>query len=66
MASNTFWLVWNPKRSVPAIRHPTQESARVEAERLARIQPGDEFFVLSAESVSRVVSVVTERLDYPF
>lgn len=44
----TFWLVWNPSRGMPTVRHPSALSARKEAERLAVIQPGEAFYVLQA------------------
>ena len=50
-----FWLVWNPARSAPLMKHPSQESARVEAERLARINPGQQFWVLEARGYMRTI-----------
>ena len=44
----SFWLVWNPKREVPTHRHNTKQSAINEAERLARLQRGDTFYILQA------------------
>ncbi|MDX9896338.1 MAG: hypothetical protein RBS34_12870 [Desulfofustis sp.] len=49
--NNTFWLVWNPNGRQPLVRHPTEEVARREAERLARKHPGDTFYVLQAMDV---------------
>ena len=43
-----FWMVVG--RGTPTHRHPTLQSAKAEAERLARIDPTQEFVVL--ESVS--------------
>lgn len=48
-----FWLVWNPMGGNPAYRHLGSASATVEAERLASLNPGQEFYVLHAISVSR-------------
>lgn len=42
----TFWMVVG--RGTPTYRHATPESAKQEAERLARIDPSQEFFVLEA------------------
>lgn len=44
-----FWLVWSPtgERS-PRYRHADRALAIVEARRLARANPGTEFFVLGA------------------
>lgn len=46
-----FWMVVG--RGTPTYRHETLMGAREEAERLARLHPGDEFVVL--KSVCRVV-----------
>lgn len=43
-----FWMVLD---STPTRRHSTEQAARQEAERLARENPGCEFFVLSAVAV---------------
>lgn len=50
-----FYIVWNPANlKPPAARHPTADLARSEAERLARLNPGQEFYTLHAETVSFV------------
>lgn len=61
----TFWFVWNPQRRAPSYKHPSKESAKTEAERLARLNPGEEFIVL--ESVATCVSrgVVWEQHEMP-
>ena len=41
-----FWLVWNERGHAPTFKHGSPESAMREAERLAVLQPGDEFHVL--------------------
>jgi hypothetical protein len=41
-----FWLVWNEQGHIPTHKHPTEDSARTEAERLARANPGQQFHVL--------------------
>lgn len=41
-----FWMVLG--NGEPQYRHETEESARTEAERLARQCPGHEFYVLQA------------------
>ena len=43
-----FYLVWNPSRPhhSPQTKHPSEHSARQEAERLARMEPGQEIYVL--------------------
>lgn len=59
---DAFWTVWNPDRGIPQFRHPSQESATKEAERLARQQSDESFYVMQAVSVSRRTTVVTEPL----
>lgn len=45
----TFFLVWSPTGPTPPKhRHSTRETAKAEAERLARLNRGAEFFVLVA------------------
>ena len=58
-----FWLVYNPDHHTPPrCRHQTEASALVEAERLARVYSGSQFFVLEAISVSAEKRVETIRL----
>ena len=47
MNFNQFWLVWNPNGRSPVMQHLTAESAETEAKRLARMSPGQLFFVLA-------------------
>ena len=42
------YLVWTPKGSNPRKRHPGIEEAEKEAERLAKLNPNKEFYVLKA------------------
>lgn len=51
---DAFWLIWNPRGRDPNYRHASEDSARLEAERLARACPGDVFVVLKAEYAVRV------------
>ena len=62
----SFFLIWNPGGATPPrVRHATLGDAMVEATRLARNCPGQEFIVL--ETVRRVVvgqlSVTEYRMD---
>ena len=52
--SASYWMVFNPEGYVPRVRHLTEESARVEAERLARANTGKYFIVLKAVAQCRV------------
>lgn len=56
-----FWLVWNPARSVPTFRHPTEQAAITEANRLAEKCIGEQFFVLEVMGLS-----MTERPEAAF
>lgn len=46
----TFWMVLGS--GAPTFRHPSEVAAKAEAERLARMSPGNEFVVL--ESIASV------------
>ncbi len=52
---DSFWMVWNPKDRTPTVKHETEESAKCEAERLAKLPQsnGATFFVLKATSMVR-------------
>lgn len=45
---NQFWMVWNPQGHSPTVKHESEESAAREAERLARSNRGQSFYVLEA------------------
>ena len=47
-------MVWNPQGSAPTYKHETEASAIAEAERLARLNRGQQFYVLYAAEL-RVV-----------
>lgn len=62
-----FWLVWTSARgySSPSFRHPTEDAANTEAERLAGLNPGQEFYtvkVISRSVAERVAPVVTKTV----
>jgi hypothetical protein len=44
------WLVWSPTGHAPHYRHDSKQSAVTEARRLATCNPGQDFFVLRAET----------------
>lgn len=56
-----FWMVLG--NGNPVYRHPSEQSARNEAQRLARINPGSTFFVLRAVAAVTVVDVQWTELD---
>ena len=43
---DTFWMVWNEGGNTPRMKHYNEQAARNEAERLARLNPGQIFHVL--------------------
>ena len=59
-----FWMVWSEKSNETSHRHDTPQSARAEAERLAKTFPGVRFFVLGAEGFAAVPNPVKwEEID---
>lgn len=58
-----FWLVWSPTGATPPkFRHPTEQSAVQEAERLAIVNPGTLFVVLEPIAARRVDNMI--RTEY--
>jgi hypothetical protein len=43
-----FWMVWNEGSMISTVKHKTEESAKAEAERLARKHTGQNFHVLTS------------------
>lgn len=41
-----MWFVWNANGKIPKFVHQDSESAKKEAERLAKLNPGEEFHIL--------------------
>jgi len=48
MDTTPFWFVWNENGNAPRHKHISVESAATEAQRLARMNPGDAFIVLQS------------------
>ena len=51
-----FWMVLVEGKGMPTVRHPSESSARREAERLARENPLSDVFVMFAGSFVRLAS----------
>lgn len=59
--TSKFWIIWSPTgRTPPSVQHPTIKEANTEAQRLARLNPGSKFYVLTAETlvVKRDVDII--------
>lgn len=63
MKTIAFWMVWSPQGSMPAVQHETRLKAINEAERLARGNPGREFYVLEAIEGRTVNDMTRVRLE---
>jgi hypothetical protein len=48
------FFVWNPSGGQWKQKHTTYDSAQTEAERLAKVNPGVEFFVLGALGSAKI------------
>lgn len=60
-----FWMVWSPQGRPPTHRHESHGSAVTEAERLARTNPGQQFFVLEATDMRELNDMKRVSLDRP-
>lgn len=60
-----FWMVWREGGSSPTYRHQTKEAATLEAERLAKSNPDQVFYVLKATGAVRARSTI-ENLKLTF
>lgn len=66
MRTNVFWIVWSPTgKHPPTMRHNTEQGAIDEAERLARLNPCQEFYCLSAEHLRVTDNMLRVRLEHP-
>lgn len=61
MARQKFWMVLG--RGTPTFRHYTKASAVTEAERLASLNPGQEFHVLESLAACKKQDVVWENTE---
>lgn len=65
MNEKHFWMVWCPAKYAPTFRHETELAARAEAARLARLNPGNEFFVLESTSSARCTEPQVIYAEWP-
>ena len=62
-----FWLVWREQGGAPKFKHHSHEAACCEAERLARANPGQRFYVMERVSSCIKADVVWDgELVIPF
>lgn len=64
MSLKPFFVVWNPATGYTKFKHPTQEAADKEAERLARENRNSEFLVMAPVARFKAVDVTKEKFDY--
>lgn len=57
-----FFLIWNPDGKSPTVKHQTFQSARREAERLARNNRGHRFIVMASMEAFSLDEVVKTDL----
>lgn len=55
--SDPFWMIYGMGQGSPTARHHSFETAKAEAERLARVCPGTEFYVLQTVGVAKKTDV---------
>ena len=63
MTIDNYWIVWCVGGGSPTVRHNTLMDARMEAERLARQNPGRRFAVLRLVGECHHASVVWHGSD---
>ena len=62
-----FWMIFREYGGSPTVKHPTESQARAEAMRLARINPGEKFYVLQSIAECCKVDVKwTDHRQIPF
>ncbi len=61
---NKFWMVYNPQGRAPTYQHEEYQPAKAEAERLASLNAGSQFFVLEAVGVAKKVDVEYQNLAH--
>ena len=64
-----FWMVYGGYQSNPTKKHETELEARNEAERLARKQPGQQFYILEVIAICQTKDLEWIELphdDIPF
>lgn len=48
-----FWMVWNPRGRAPVVRHPDEQVARQEVERLVRLEGGPIYLLQAVAEAHR-------------
>lgn len=56
-----FWMVMRADSNLSSVRHQSESSARAEAERLSKMNPGKTFFVMAPIAACEVVTTVWQN-----
>lgn len=59
----TFWMVYDPQGRAPTYQHTSENNAIHEAERLATLFPGHNFYVLEPITVTTYSRAITTHLE---
>lgn len=67
--TDAFYMVYSPEGRAPTVRHERLSDARIEANRLAILNPGQDFIVLESletRRATRPIEVVEHSHAVPF
>lgn len=60
----SFYMIWNPEGRPPTHKHASFTLAKSEAHRLAKANPGQQFFILNAIGMVEKVETVYHDLEH--
>lgn len=63
MADPIFWCVWCENGGSPTVKHREFSTAKAEAQRLARVNPGHRFVVLAATVAFQKSDLIETRFE---
>lgn len=61
-----FWMVWRDHGNAPTFQHGQKSAALAEAERLARLTPGEVFFVMKTTAAVCAPASEVQRVKLVF
>ena len=64
--THPFFMVWCPERGQPTVKHYDEKNAYAEAERLARNNPSNHFYILRSIAIAKKVDVQITEMDATF